>query len=120
MKKEVLTQDKVIIHILNVSSNHETTLEEVKACCDALCQTISDLKSEEFYDNQLNINVDDIMSHVMSRRSYYNLDVNGKTIRLKNSCNIRDLAREYNLPIWMKNIVNEKIAGSTKTYEKRK
>ena len=39
MKKDVLTQDQVILYILKTKSNHQTTLGEIKACCDAICKT---------------------------------------------------------------------------------
>ena len=119
MKKETLTQDKVIIYLLKRNHECKTTVEEVKACCDKVSEAINIMQVDDQYDNQLNVDVDDIMSHVMSRRSYYTLALDGYTIGLKKNCDMRDLLQSYTLPGWIKSTIDGEVEKKNRGYEKR-
>lgn len=113
MEKEVLSQEKVLSYILKKKS--VTSIIEAKNCYDRINSTIRDLKLENVYINELNVDIDEIMSYVMKRKTPFILGMDGETIYLKK--NVK--ATNSNLPNILKEVVKDELFNKDTAYQKR-
>ena len=119
MKKEILTQDKVLICMIEHKESKQTTIAEAKYCYDAVCDMIKKLQVENLCDDELHVGIDDIMSHTMRKNSLFSLGLDGKTIRIRPERQ-EEINNSYKLPGWIRNVIYNNMEKEYKVYQKRR